>query len=472
MKSIRTKIWFSTTLLIVLFIFFIWLMQIAFLPQYYEMEKTRSILGSAAKIEMVLQKASAEDAQNQLEQIAYEGNLCMDVRTLNGISLFYIDMIGEDCIIHSRFGTGNGTAMQLLQLYNAEGKKQMIRTVSSNRFDIKSLVMIKEIKDSANNNYLLFVNSPLEPVKATSDILEKQIILLSAVLLFVGTIIAFFMSSYMTRSIGAISNAAKSIGEGNFEARVYVSSDDEIGELAKNFNFMAEEINKVESTRRDLMANVSHDLRTPLTMIKGYAETIKDITGDDKAKRSQQLDIIIAESDRLNNLVDDMLSLSRMQSHDIVIQPQPFDLAVMIQDIIERYQLNKDEDDYDIRYAGPDECKVMGDSRRIEQVIYNLLNNAINHIGKDKQVVITAQMFKHKCKVMVEDHGDGIASQHLPLIWDRYYRVNKSGKRQKSGTGLGLSIVKAILIAHKANYGVNSTEGKGSIFWFELPVVK
>ena len=261
MKSIRTKIWFSTTLLIVLFIFFIWLMQIAFLPQYYEMEKTRSILGSAAKIEMVLQKASAEDAQNQLEQIAYEGNLCMDVRTLNGISLFYIDMIGEDCIIHSRFGTGNGTAMQLLQLYNAEGKKQMIRTVSSNRFDIKSLVMIKEIKDSANNNYLLFVNSPLEPVKATSDILEKQIILLSAVLLFVGTIIAFFMSSYMTRSIGAISNAAKSIGEGNFEARVYVSSDDEIGELAKNFNFMAEEINKVESTRRDLMANVSHDQR-------------------------------------------------------------------------------------------------------------------------------------------------------------------------------------------------------------------
>ena len=105
MKSIRTKIWFSITLLIVMFIFFIWLMQIALLPQYYELEKTRSILRSAAKIELVLQKATAEDAQAQLEQIAYEGNLCLDVRTVNGLTLFYMDMIGEDCIIHSRFGT-------------------------------------------------------------------------------------------------------------------------------------------------------------------------------------------------------------------------------------------------------------------------------------------------------------------------------------------------------------------------------
>ncbi len=250
--------------------------------------------------------------------------------------------------------------------------------------------------------------------------------------------------------------------------RVEAPGKDEIGEMAANFNYMVDELSKVDNTRQMLLANISHDLRTPLTMIKGYAETIKDLTGNDPVKREEQLDIIVREADRLSLLVDDVLSYTTMNQAGFELNKAPFDLDKTVSDIVERYKVISPECRF--TYESTGQSMVYADVKRIEQVVYNLLNNAINHIGGDNQIIVRLQQGKFRTKVSITDHGAGIPKEHLPFIWERYYKVNKSGKRATKGTGLGLSIIKTIMRAHYAPFGVDSVEGRGSTFWFELPL--
>lgn len=217
-----------------------------------------------------------------------------------------------------------------------------------------------------------------------------------------------------------------------------------------------------------MVANVSHDIRTPLTMIKGYAEIIKDLTGDNKQKREEQLDVIIEESNRLNVLVNDILDLSRLQAGQITIQKTEFDLGVKLRDVMKRYRLLEINENFQFSLEAPEHCMVYADEVKIEQVLYNIINNATNHTGEDKKVMIALEENEQWATVKISDTGAGIKQEDMPLIWDRYYKPYKKKDRKGMGTGLGLSIVKAILSAHKYLFGVDSVLGKGSTFWFEI----
>ena len=223
------------------------------------------------------------------------------------------------------------------------------------------------------------------------------------------------------------------------------------------------EISRTDDLKRELFANVSHDLRTPLTMITGYAEVMRDIPGENSP---ENLQVIIDEANRLTRLVNDMLDLSRLQSIT-TFEPVKCSLTALIEEILRRYNKLRETNGYTVEFVHDGEVFVMADELRLSQVIYNLVNNAIDFTGEDKKVTVIQSENDGWVRVEVKDSSEGIPEDKLPYIWDRYYKVDKEHKRSRVGTGLGLSIVKEALTIHGARYGVISGKG-GSTFWFEI----
>ena len=216
--------------------------------------------------------------------------------------------------------------------------------------------------------------------------------------------------------------------------------------------------------RRDLLANVSHDLRTPLTMIKGYGEVMRDLPGENTPENVQ---IIIDEAERLTSLVNDLLDLSKLESGVVPLEKASFNLTESIRLILHRYDKLAD---YSFPFAYEEDVWVNADELKISQVVYNLVNNAITYSGADKTITLRQTLREGKVRVSVTDTGEGIPPDKLQDIWERYYKVDKEHKRAQMGSGLGLSIVKNILDMHGGAYGVESQLGQGSTFWFELPL--
>ena len=216
------------------------------------------------------------------------------------------------------------------------------------------------------------------------------------------------------------------------------------------------------------MANVSHDLKTPLTMIKAYAEMARDINYNDKDKRNENLSIIIQEADRLNILVNDILNLSKLENNKEELTLEDYDLVEEVKSILNRYQIIKETENYKLILNAPEIAVVYADKNKINQVLYNLINNAINYTGEDLTVKINITENRNNYLVEVIDSGKVIDKKDIKQIWTKYYKDEKNHKRNVVGTGLGLSIVQNILVKHDFKYGVESTKNKGTKFYFYI----
>lgn len=315
---------------------------------------------------------------------------------------------------------------------------------------------------------LLIVESEITPVSSVVSTLRLQLIIMTVIILILSVIITVFLSKMIARPISKTTEKAKQLAKQDYDLTFEGGRYREITELNATLTYAAEELKKVDSLQKELISNISHDLRTPLTMITGYAEVMQDLPGEMTA---ENLQIIIDETNRLNSLVTDLLDISRLQSNTADINKAPFSLTRCIESIFSRYTKLIENDGLNILFEHDGEVFIMGDELRITQVLYNLINNAINYIGEDKTVIVRQTVTGETVRIDVIDHGDGISEENLAYIWDRYYRVNVEHRRAKIGTGLGLSIVKNILIAHDAAYGVESTLGEGSDFWFSMPII-
>ena len=217
--------------------------------------------------------------------------------------------------------------------------------------------------------------------------------------------------------------------------------------------------------QRDLIANASHDLRTPLTMLKAYAEMIRDLSGDNPVKRNEHLQVIIEETDRLTALVNDILDLSKYENGKMTLERSEFDMEERLNEIVDRYRGLSEVSGYTFTLETDGPAPVCCDAGKIEQVICNLMNNAMNYTGEDKQIFVRLSHEQDGIRIAVRDTGKGMDQETLSRIFDKYYR-SENYKRAVRGTGLGLSIVKAILRMHDYAFGVDSTVGVGSTFWF------
>ena len=243
----------------------------------------------------------------------------------------------------------------------------------------------------------------------------------------------------------------------------------EIVELSESLNYAEHELSNADQMQKELIANVSHDFKTPLTMIKAYASMIQDFSGEDPEKRNKHAQVIIDEADRLAALVNDMLDLSKIRAGLEALKTSLFNLSDYLRMVVSRFDYLTETAGYRFVTDIADDLYVEADKDKIGQVLYNLIGNAVNYTGEDKTVTVRLYGENGIVHFTVTDTGKGISPEEIDTIWERYYRSRETHKRPVKGTGLGLSIVKTILTKHRFAFGVRSEVGKGSTFYVDFP---
>ena len=322
-----------------------------------------------------------------------------------------------------------------------------------------------EIFEVDGAEYVIFQRTNITPLSVMISTLENQVVFIGTLLIILTLILAAIMAKLITKPLEQVTESAKSLAAGKYNTEFRGHGYREIDELSDTLNYAANELSKNDRLQKELLSNISHDLRTPLTMIKGYSEIMRDIPEENTPENVQ---VIIDETSRLTDLVNDMLDLSKIQSGARLAEMKEFCLTEVVRDTMFRYEKLTMQDGYRIDFKADNDVYVIADSTMILQVVYNLINNAINYTGENKYVSVVQSVEGDTVRISVTDTGEGISEEQIPLIWERYYKVDRVHRRATVGTGLGLSIVKEILELHNATYGVSSTLGKGSTFWFEL----
>lgn len=450
--------------IILLLLFF----QLILLEPFYKNTLKRDIQNLNQSIyEINFLSSDDNDVKTQkINELTTEYNACILIYDTESTNASAYDVLGENgCAIYIQ-GNVNPTIIE--DIANTEGHSYFLdgRILDYSNQE----VMIAAEKYIVNETeYYVISNFALQDMNSVIRTTISQSIIISLIILFLSLIISYIFSRALTKPIVDINNEAIKLAQGNYDVKQIKDGINEVDDLSETLVLAASELSNIDETRKELIANVSHDLKTPLTMIKAYAEMIKDISGSNKSKRNEHLDVIISETDKLNRLVSDMLDLSKLQAGVNNIVMAPFDLSKAINDTVEKFNTISNEEGISFEVSCEAELVVNGDENKIDEVIYNYITNAIKHIGKDKKIIVRAYSInKNTVRVEVEDHGPGISNEALPYIWDRYYKNDKLYQRAQSGSGLGLAINKAILEDHNSNYGVETEIDKGSLFYFEL----
>lgn len=462
-KTVRHTVWLYFSIFIVSILVLMWFTFGASLEANYKRIKISNIFDTASYILSGWSKDEFTDGS--LDELAYDNDMCVLIQDAYGSRVYSYDMMGGNCLIHGGFGAE-------LYKYRAEAASNangiFYTEMKNPRFNTNTLLFVMVLGDKENPSGYIFLNTSLEPLDSTIGILNRQILWVSLLLLILGLGISYFLARLIETPLARITKSAKKLAEGDYSAKFDGHGYAETEQLADTLNYAAEEISKVDSLRRDIIANVSHDLRTPLTMVKAYAEMIRDLSGDNPVKRQEHVNIIIEESDRLAALVNDILDLSKLESSTANMNLSEFSITKKLYEIMGRYTLLSEQQEYNFFVTADKDFKINADVIKMEQVLYNLINNAVNYTGENKTVYITQIVADDvTARIEVTDTGKGIEPDLLPLIFDRYYRAEKN-KREVIGTGLGLSIVKQILKQHNFKFGVRSELGIGSTFWFEV----
>lgn len=462
---IRFKIWIYFVLFTIIVFVLLWTFQILFLEHFYEGMKTDVAAKCEKKISSAYTDMNSADFSSYIKEIASDNDICIEVLDKYGRSIYSCEVLG-DCLIHGR---ENGTNIYRVKIDNSEDKaiRYKVKNPAGNYMLLYGCVL----GDNDDPDGYLLLNSELLPVGSTVNIIKRQLMIITIILILFAFLLSLYLSERIASPIDKITKAAENLAKGDFETKFDGRGYLESQKLAETLTYAEQELSKVDKMQRDLIANVSHDLRTPLTMLKAYAEMIRDLSGDNPKKRNEHLEIIINETDRLALLVNDILDLSKLESGKQKLNPTEFEISGKLSEIIDRFKGISEKRGYNIQFT-PDSPRIVRcDEIKIQQVIYNLINNAINYTGDDKQVFVRQINKPDGVLIEVEDTGDGIEEDKIKLIFDKYYR-SENHKREVVGTGLGLSIVKAVLKLHNYDYGVRSTIGKGSVFWFSISDIK
>ena len=456
MKSISIKLWGLMLALVFIALILIWFFQIVFLESFYFSIHEKKLLKEGANlVEMIKANEAEYIIEQRLNELLLKYNARIDLYTPNGVIIYSSEsapkMLGID---------KNAFLMEIINT------KKAISTYKQNSMGSLLLVGLPVIRDNVMTAAVI-MTIPVASLKETVDTLKAQFVIISIILISVSSILAYVFSRYFTRPILEINNAAKTMAEGNLSIKVPVNTKDELGMLSSTINHLSSQLQKIEKLRKDLIANVSHEFKTPLSLIKGYAETIRDVENLSEEKKVKQLNIIIEESDKLNIMINEIMDLSQIQSDYYKLDKTDFIISDTIKAVVNRLNYHTENKKLRIEADYKDDLWVYADERRIEQVLYNLINNAINYSEEKQSIFIRIVDRGSLLAVEIEDQGAGISQDEIPYIWDRFYKSKDAAAKHK-GSGLGLAIVKGILEAHKSSFGVKSDVGKGSKFWFEI----
>lgn len=475
--GIQSRVSWTFFLFIVLMVALLWLLQIQLLDQFYRYEKRRTLQNVSASIAGNIDNTSLNTL---IERVAEDNSLCVLVVDESMETVYSADT-AFSCIIHH---LNHRDLRRMVQKLETDGQDFVLfpmQRVRNSGFDRQHfsgpfplpmndengeyLVSVQRATLEDGNEYYVLLNTLVTPVTSTVQTIRSELWVLTTALLLIGFLLSTILSRKISRPIIRTTEAARALSQGEYTPISDANAYREIAQLNRQLSQAARDLRKVEETQRELIANISHDLRTPLTLIEGYVEVMQDIPGENTP---ENLQVILDETHRLTTLVNAVLDYSKSQNAAPEENTQRFSLTGSIREILTRYSKLTEQDGYVIRFQQQGEAFVQADPLKISQVVYNLINNALTYTGDDKTVTITQTIWDGHVRISVTDTGEGIEPEELPYIWNRYYRGKKPHKRAAVGTGLGLNIARSILDGYGMDYGAESTVGKGSTFWFEM----
>ncbi len=409
--------------------------------------------------------ASLFSADEYIEKEAFENNVNIAVMTLKGDIVLPVDQRMSESE-REYWEDAHKSIIDRISEFEGSG----IQFATGNVFTYAEFTPFASSPESPN---YIAVRYSMDVARGTMGFVQRYMIILGILVILIAFLISYSMAQKISDPLKSLTTSANKMAKGDYSVKFASADYREMAQLSDALNYACAEIKKSDDFQKELLANVSHDLRTPLTMIKAYASMIKEISGDDREKRDKHLQVIIDESDRLAELVNDVLNMSKISSDMNRINKKVFNLTDFLYGIMQKFEYLQELKGYSFETDIDPDVYTCADEGKIGQVLYNLISNAVNYTGEDKKVYVSLKLLTEggRARFTVRDTGKGISKEDLPSIWNRYYRVKETHSRPVKGTGLGLPIVKTILEKHSFDFGAESEQGKGSTFRVDFPVV-
>ena len=459
----KKKFSLKTQLIIIMLVFvvgilgLIYLFQTTFLDDFYSKSKINTI-------ENVANKISNSIASNKLEDVIDETSMSSEV-CVRVISTNPKHNVVKACTLSS---LDNHIINSIANETNANGGQKLFDKFKYRGIDMETndIYIFAKLVQTSTENTMVLVSSMITPLSATISTLKSQYLWIVMIVVVMAVLLALLLSRFIVKPLSNINDESKNLAKCEYDGEAFNFVSKEFDELNQTLVKANEDILKADIAKKELLGNVSHDLRTPLTMIVGYGEMIRDIKEENN---EENINVIIDEAKRLSTLVDDLIDISKLETNNIELHKERVSINKVLENVYHQYAKYCESQNVSFELKLIDDIEVEIDEHRIKQILYNFINNAFYYNDKMQQkIILGCEIVDDKHRVYVYDNGKGIAPENIDNIWDRYYKVNEEHKRQHIGSGIGLSLSRQLLIAHNINYGVESVEGEYSKFYFDI----
>ena len=440
----------------------VYFVQTTFLDDFYKANKVKSLQSVGNSIADII---ADDDFEDVIEHVAMSNEVCVRVVS-NNENYSYTGA----CTLR---GIDNNTINAIAAEVDEEDNKEKLfdnfryqRHFMDRPEDVYIFAKMISYDDE---RILIMVSSGITPLNTTISTIKSQYLLIMAIILAMTLVLALIISRYIISPIKQINNESRNLSKGAYDRYSVTTNSKEFDELNKTLEKANEDILKAEKAKKELLGNVSHDLRTPLTMIVGYGEMIRDLPEENTP---ENINVIIDEAKRLSTLVDDLVDISKIDAIKLELHKTTIDIRQLLESVMRQYEKYCETQGIDLSLDCKAEGSFEADEGRIRQVLYNFINNSLNYNSKKEQkIIIGSEKLEDGIRIFVYDNGDGIDRQDLNNIWDRYYKVDKEHKRHHIGSGIGLSLAKQLIEAHGMECGVESLKGEYSKFYFDVKQV-
>lgn len=484
--SMKRQLAYIFISLITATIFLCWIINNCFLQRYYEGKRESAILETFQLIDTAAEfnRFLSEDFQIQLQKISGRYNIMGVVQDMNG------NIIGT-------FGNDVEMLKGLLwdRLYVPVQNPQVLAKQETYTIqkvmDSKTKTEFMEMVGTLRGGQAFYMRTPLENIRESVDIANRFLLYVGMIGVALSSVIIWFVSKKITDPILELAHISERMTRLDFDAKYSGNSRNEIAILGDNINMLSatleenirelktannellkdiEKKNQINEMRMEFLSNVSHELKTPIALIQGYAEGLQEGISDDAESRKFYCDVIMDEASKMNQMVKKLLDLNELEFGNNVVNMERFDIVTLICNYLNSARVLTKQHGISVRMEHSEPIYVWADEFKVEEVFGNYFSNAVNHCSGDKIIDIRLELTDKKVKVIVFNTGDRIPEESLSLIWDKFYKVDKARTRAYGGSGVGLSIVKAIMESQNQKYGVVNYEN-GVAFWFELEIV-
>ena len=490
-ESINIKLFLTVSLLLILVILTVLLLNTTVLEYYYRSQKEILLVdtySSARSYYSTHLIDTTSDFIDELLKIDSTRNIEIVVCDLDNNVLFSSssNFLKNGFFIPKPYGTGNNEfTFDFLEKSLTNDNPYFIKTFSDTKLNSDFMMLYGRL----NPSYLIFIRTPLETIRESVSISNSFLIFVGSVCVIISSLITFAISRAFTKPIKELNSIALSISNLDFSKKYEVTTTDEIGTLGTSINKLSdnlertikdlklanidlekdvEEKSKLNEMRSQFISDVSHELKTPIALIQGYAEALVDGILTDEESKKYYCEVILDEANKMSILTRDLLDLSRLEYGKNELHYENFNIVELISSTFKKNELLFNEKNIKCIFSfDSDNIQVNADINRIEQVVTNYISNALKHCCNEKIIKCSICESNDKIRVSVFNSGNQISDEDLSRIWTRFYKVDTSRNRNTGGTGLGLSLVKAIMLQHKNEFGANNVEN-GVEFFFEL----